>query len=146
MRIPFVLALAFLTLFVSGCDRAGSDNASTPVAGSEPAAAAATPDAKSGLWFKPEAISSCETAALVRVYWDVSADKAVKAVKVLTVRENGEEAVFAGRASPKDVKRTGKWIRAGREFVVRDAGSGAELARAAVGTLPCPEGAGAQMP
>lgn len=146
MRISSVLALAFLALFVSGCDRTGNDNADTPVAGNEPAAAAATPDAKSGLWFKPEAISSCETAALVRVYWDVSADKVVKTVKVLTVRDSGEEAVFAGRAGPKDVKRTGRWIRAGREFVVRDADSGTELARAAVGTLPCPEGMGATAP
>jgi hypothetical protein len=146
MRIPSVLALAFLALLVSGCDRTESNNASAPGADGKSAAAATTPDAKSGLWFKPEALSSCETAALVRVYWDVSAQKAVKAVKVLTVRENGEEAVFAGRAGPHDMKRTGRWIRAGREFVVRDAGSGAELARAAVGTLPCPEGADTPAP
>ena len=103
------------------------------------ASASPGPDAKSGLWFEPKALSSCETEALVKVHWNVSAMEGVKTVNVFTVRPGGQEA-SSRHARPTGMKRTGRWIRAGREFVVRDADRGADLARAAVGTLPCPAG------
>lgn len=138
-RSLFVLVSA-LALLVSGCDgRTGSN----PNAYSE---APAAPAAKSGLWFDPGALSSCESTALVKVRWNVSAQAGVKAVNVLTVRPSGEEAMFARHAKPTGMKRTGKWIRAGRQFVVRDAKGGAELARASVGTLPCPADSTAATP
>jgi hypothetical protein len=140
-RFTFLFMLASsLALLVSGCDgRTGS----SPNAYS---AAPAAPAAKSGLRFDPEALSSCETTALVKVRWNVSAQAGVKAVNVVTVRPNGEEAMFAKHVRPAGMKRTGRWIRAGRQFVVRDAKGGAELARASVGTLPCPANSDATKP
>jgi hypothetical protein len=132
-RFPSFLTLASAFLLVSACgDPVGSNSHA-------PSTATANPDAKSGLWFEPAALSSCESNALVKVYWSAGAREGVKAVNVLTIRPNGEEAIFASHASPSGMKRTGRWIRADRQFVVRDANGGAELARASVGTLPCPE-------
>lgn len=137
MRSLHALVLVSLALLASGCG--GNDQQATRAPESTSSApATAGKDGKSGLWFEPAALSSCDTSALVRVHWNVGAGDA-KAVNVFTVRPGGEEAMFARHTRPADMKRTGRWIRAGREFVVRDA-RGTELARAAVGTLPCPTG------
>lgn len=141
LRFPSVFVLASsLALLVSGCDsRSGSSsNVPTP--------ATAAPSGKSGLWFDPGALGSCETTALVKVRWDVSAREGVKAVNIVTVRPTGEEAMFARHVRSVGMKRTGRWIRAGRQFVVRDARGGAELARASIGTLPCSASSGAPKP
>jgi hypothetical protein len=137
MRSLHALVLVSLALLASGCG--GDDQQATRA----PESASSTPtatskDGKSGLWFKPEALSACDTSALVTVHWNVGAGDA-ETVDVFTVRPGGEEAMFARNVRPAGMKRTGRWIRAGREFVVRGA-HGAELARAAVGTLPCPAG------
>lgn len=82
-------------------------------------------------------MSSCDKETLVKVRWDARSADGVRAVNVYTVRPEGGEAMFAGRARLSGMKRTGHWISAGREFIVRDADRGTELARAAVGVRPC---------
>lgn len=126
-----------LALLACSCGKTSVDpNTSTAPA----TAAASSVDrgvTKSGLWFSPEALSACETNALVTVRWNVHLPPGAKGVNVFTVRANGEEAMFARHARPAGAKRTGRWIRSGREFVLRDATAGTELARAAVGTTSC---------
>ncbi|HVI57330.1 MAG TPA: hypothetical protein VM619_00445 [Luteimonas sp.] len=133
MRASHGLILASAVLLASAC---GGKQESQDTSPERPEAAAGP----TGLWFEPKALSSCETKTLVKVHWNVAAMEGVKAVNVFTVRPGGEEAMFARRARPAGMKRTGHWIRAGREFVVRDPARGTSLARAAVGTLPCATG------
>jgi hypothetical protein len=139
MRVSHVLAVAILASIVSACGNGAHDAAQQATA--NPAATA-----RAGLWFEPASLESCDTRSLVKVYWNVTASKRTKAVNVFTLRPGGEEAVFAGRAKPEGMRRTGHWIRAGRVFVVREAASGADLARGAVGTTPCTQGAAQSAP
>lgn len=130
MRIPHALTLAFLSMLVFACSGSGDGQG-----GSQTSAANAAGSAR--LSFDPAALSSCDTTTLVKVRWDARSTEGVKAVNVFTVRPDGTEALFAGRARLAGMKRTGHWISAGREFIVRDANSGTQLARASVGTQPC---------
>jgi hypothetical protein len=132
MRALSGFILAALVVSASACGEKGNSAtvATTPAASTTPPVVAAQP----GLRFEPASLDACDTQTLVKVRWDVAA----KTVNVYTIREDGKAAMFARSVKPVGMRRTGHWIRAGREFVVRDATTGAELARAAVGTLPCP--------
>jgi hypothetical protein len=127
MRIPHALTLVFLSMLVSACSGGQGDSQ----------ASAARVAGSARLSFDPVALSSCDTGTLVKVRWDARSTKGVKAVNVFTVRPDGTEALFAGHVRLVGMKRTGHWISAGREFIVRDANSGTQLARASVGTQPC---------
>ena len=130
MRISRGLTLVFISLMASACNGSGGDP-SNPATSSTKGT-----DSAVRLSFDPAALSSCDTSTLVKVRWDARSTEKVRYVNVFTVRPEGKEAMFARHARLSGVKRTGHWIRAGREFVLRD-DRGVELARASVGTLPC---------
>jgi hypothetical protein len=139
--------LLLLATLLSACGN--KDDAAAPVA-AEPAATPVTPVAApvqpaevvpaptaAKLWFEPAGLSACtKKADKVVVYWDASEVPGIKKVEVKLPGAAGTERLFV-RGDLTGSRETGMWMVAGREVILRNAAGGAEIARAAIGSIPC---------
>ena len=142
-------AKACLLLLVTMLSACGNDEAAAPVA-AEPAAPVAAPvttpvqpaevvpaPTLAKLWFEPAALSTCtKKADKVVVYWDATEVPGIKKVEVKLPGAAGSERLFV-RGDLTGSRETGMWMVAGREVILRNAAGGAEIARAAIGSIPC---------
>lgn len=149
MRILMVTLLATAVMSVMACtpaepasetgmveptatEQAPTAQEDNPSAGD----AASTPTPTQGIWFEPGSLSECGAGTdVVSVAWDVTGMSDAAAVRVL-IPGDGSEELFA-ETGPQGSKETGPWMHAGSTMVVRDATTGAEIARATVGGIPC---------
>lgn len=126
-----------------------------PMAQSQPEPAAqeqpgpaATPAAPTSSWdtsnpvagttlaIAPNPVDLCtEKQAVVEVSWDVSA-AAPKYVQ-LWINDNGKETLWASVKDQIGKKQTGKWAKAGLEFVVIDPVTKKAINSAKVESTPC---------
>lgn len=130
----------FLCAFLlAACgQRPGSAEVQTSQAPAKAVPAPAPAAATKMLWFAPNALPACGPATqVVRVNWDLSSKPEVASVEIRVVENGAPEGLFA-RTSPVGNKDTGPWMHAGSTMLVRDAATGAELARATMGSIPCP--------
>ncbi len=142
MTATRVTLLAISMALISGCGP-GSGTTSSP---QQPTAAKAAdadlsstpPDKKqgAGIWFEPSALSACGRPEKLTVYWDARSYQGVKTIDIYVVNMEKTERLFlsAGRAGSRE---SGAWMRVGSKMIMRDKATGAELAHATVGNIPC---------
>jgi hypothetical protein len=118
---------------------APAEAAATAPAGTPATTTAAAPKAEHGaLWFEPAALSACGAGKdVATVSWDATGFPGVTAIKVIALEKGGLEGNFAA-AGNTGSKQSGPWMHAGTTMVLRDAATGKELARAVMGSVPCP--------
>jgi hypothetical protein len=138
--------LLVLATLLSACNK---DDAATPAA-AEPAATPVTPVAEPAqptqvapaptlakLWFEPAGLSTCtKKADKVVIYWDATQVPGITKVEVKLPGAAGAERLFV-RGDLTGSRETGMWMVPGREVILRNAAGGAEIARAAIGSIPC---------
>ena len=121
-------------------DAAPASTAPADVAAATASAPAAAPAASEhgALWFEPAALSACGGGKyVVNVNWDASATPEVTAIQIVAIGPDGIEGNFAA-SGPAGSKESGPWMHAGSTMILRNAADGKDIARATMGSTPCP--------
>lgn len=146
MNVSRSLALLLATALVACSPTPPAPATDAPAAA--PADAAASPPATGpaapvaaehgALWFEPAALSACgDGKDVVKVNWDASATPEITSIQIVAIGPEGVEGNFAA-SGPAGSKESGAWMHAGSTMILRNAADGKEIARATMGSTPCP--------
>lgn len=103
-----------------------------------PAPASPVPAEHGALWFEPGSLSACGKGKdVVKVNWDASATPEVTSILIVALGPDDIEGNFAA-SGPVGSKDSGPWMHAGSTMILRNAVGGKEIARATMGSTPCP--------
>jgi|SRR5690606_1437713 len=100
---------------------------------SDPASIEAT--GKTGLWADPAGVCAQGSKDGVMIFWNVK-DSGADKVDVNVVTKEGDERLF-GTSGPVGSKASGRWVRPGRVFKIRDSATGKELGSLTIGDASC---------
>lgn len=129
-----------------GPSQGTSDAAASGAPDTGPADAAPAEDAKArvarieasgktGLWAEPAGVCAQGSKDGVLVAWNVR-DTGATQVEVTLVTKEGDERTF-GKGGPVGAKESGRWVRPGRVFKIRDAADGQELGSLTIADAGC---------
>ena len=90
---------------------------------------------KTGLWAEPAGVCAKGSKDGVLIAWNVKDSGAAK-VDVNVLTKEGDERNFA-KGGPIGGKNSGRWVRPGRIFKVRDAATGDELGTVTIEETQC---------
>jgi hypothetical protein len=90
---------------------------------------------KTGIWAEPAGVCAQGSKDGVMITWNVKASGAEK-VDVNVVTKEGDERNF-GKSGPVGAKASGRWVRPGRIFKIRDSASGQELGSLTIQDAAC---------
>ena len=90
---------------------------------------------KTGLWADPAGVCAKGSKDGVLIAWNVK-DSGAEKVDVNVVTKEGDERNFA-KGGPVGGKNSGRWVRPGRIFKVRDAATGNELGAVTIEETQC---------
>src|SRR5690606_26107403 len=90
---------------------------------------------KTGLWADPAGVCAQGSKDGVMIFWNVK-DSGADKVDVNVVTKEGDERLF-GTSGPVGSKASGRWVRPGRVFKIRDSATGKKLGSLTVGDASC---------
>ena len=132
MRSKGAISLLFLTLCVSGCDRADSNS---PAIGTASPAKATTAAALSA---DPDSVKTCQPGKRLStdLRWDVTSSGVEAVILTVVNPKDGSEKRF-GHGGPVGSKTSGRWLRPGVVFKLRNQADYAELASVTIKGVAC---------
>lgn len=89
---------------------------------------------RSGFWSEPDAFCTDATRQQATLFWNIEGK--TKGVTVVLVDKAGKERRI-GQGGPVGRKTTGRWLKAGSTFLLRDKESKAEVGKLAIAGKQC---------
>lgn len=118
----------------AAADAPGTDQAEAPAEGKVDVAQIEA-SGKTGLWAEPAGVCAKGSKDGVLVAWNVK-DSGAEKVDINVVTKEGDERNFA-KGGPVGGKNSGRWVRPGRIFKIRDSATGAELGTMTIEETQC---------